>query len=117
VDHFSKIMIDDECEPPIFECFPNIQLYRAQLKQWYADIVNYLVTREMPRERTKDNSAYLLALVRYFIWGDSYLFKHCRDHIITRCMPKDQIYSVHSFPRDHAREGHFNGKKTTEKFL
>ena len=58
-NHLSRIMIDNASEPPIFECFPDEQLYRVQLEPWYANIANYWVIREMPREWTKDDYGML----------------------------------------------------------
>ena len=55
-------------------------------KLWYADIVNYLVTRQLPTEWTKQDQYRFFAHVQYFFWEEPYLFKYCPDQIF------DDIY-------------------------
>ena len=55
VDHLSRNVINDASQTSIFKCFPNEQLFGALVEQWFADIVNYLVTGEMPKGWTKDD--------------------------------------------------------------
>jgi len=76
-DHLSRIVVYDTYETPIFQCFPNDQLFRAQVELWHADIVNYLMMVEMPMEGTTDDRAPFLSMVMIFTWDDPYLFKYC----------------------------------------
>ena len=48
-DHLSRIVTSNASKSPIGDRFPNEQLFRAHVELWLADIVNYLVTEEMPK--------------------------------------------------------------------
>lgn len=115
-DHLSRILVK-QSESLISECFPDEQLFMVQAEPWYADIVNYLVTRELPAHWNKHDKSRFLSYVKYFIWDDPYLFKYCPDQIIRRCVPDSKIQSVLSFCHDQACGGHFSGKKTAAKVL
>jgi len=41
--------VQKEKGSPISECDPNDQLHMVKSEPWYTDIVNYLVTSEVPR--------------------------------------------------------------------
>jgi hypothetical protein len=84
---------------------------------WFADIVNYLVTGQMPLHWGRQDKFKFLAMVKYFFWDDPYLFKYCPDQIIRRCIPKHDQSNVISFCHDHACGGHFSAKKTAAKIL
>lgn len=62
-DDLSRIVISDLSESPICDHFLNDQLSRAYLEPWFAYILNYLVTREMPKGWNKDDKAYFLSKV------------------------------------------------------
>jgi hypothetical protein len=50
-DHLSRLIVDYiEDATPIYETFPDEQLMHIahNLAPWFADIVNYLVTGQMP---------------------------------------------------------------------
>ena len=47
-DHLSRLVTNEASEPSISDCFPNEQLFKDQVEPWFAIIVNYLVTGEMP---------------------------------------------------------------------
>jgi hypothetical protein len=84
---------------------------------WFADIVNYLVTGQMPLHWGRQDKSKFMAVVNNFFWDDPYLFKYCPDQIIRRCIPEPEQSSVISFCHDHACGGHFSAKKTTAKIL
>ena len=50
VDHLSRLRTKDIQVETIRETFPNEQLYvlHSSTRQWYANLVNYLVTKEFP---------------------------------------------------------------------
>ena len=58
LDLLSQIVINEAHEIPIFECFSDEQLFRAQVERLHVNIVNYLVTREMRRGWTKDDRTF-----------------------------------------------------------
>jgi hypothetical protein len=92
-DHLSRLVVDfNEDVVPIAETFPDEQLMHiSQIPApWFADIVNYLVTAQIPSHWTKQDRSKFLAGVKYFFWDDLYLFKYCPDQIIRRCIPENE---------------------------
>ncbi|KAL5564930.1 hypothetical protein UlMin_028094 [Ulmus minor] len=61
---------------------------------WYADIANYLISRQVPSTWSAQDKRKFLAEVKNFYWNDPYLFKYCPDQIIRRCIPNMEIDSV-----------------------
>jgi len=47
-NHLFRIILQKKNKSTISECFPDGQLFIVQSEPWYADIVNYLVTGEIP---------------------------------------------------------------------
>jgi hypothetical protein len=84
---------------------------------WFGDIVNYLVTGQMPLHWGLQDKFKFLSMVKYFFWDDPYLFKYCPNQIIRRCIPEHDQSNVISFCHDHAYGGHFSAKKTAAKIL
>jgi hypothetical protein len=119
-DHLSRLVVDsNEDVVSIFETFPDEQLMHIShiSTPWFADIVNYLVTTQIPSHWTKQDRSKFLAGVKHFFWDDPYLFKYCSDHIIRRCIPKNEYQKILSFCHDHACRGHFSFRKTAVKIL
>jgi hypothetical protein len=104
---------------PISETFPDEQLMHIAHAHspWFYDIVNYLVTGQMPLHWGRPDKSKFMSVVKNFFWDDPYLFKYCPDQIIRRCIPEPDQSSVISFCHDHACEGHFSAKKTAAKSL
>jgi hypothetical protein len=119
-DHLSKLTMDyTEDTTPIYETFPDEQLMHIARNPapWYADIVNYLVTGQMPLHWGQQDKLKFLSMVKTFFCDDPYLFKYCPDQIIRRCISKLDQSNVISFCHDHACGGHFSAKKTTATIL
>jgi hypothetical protein len=119
-DHLSRITVDfTEEAVPIFETFPDEQLMHIAHAHstWFADIVNYLVTGQMPLHWGRQDKSKFMFVMKNFFWDDPYLFKYCPDQIIRRCIPEPDQSSVISFCHDHACGGHISAKKTAAKIL
>jgi hypothetical protein len=119
-NHLSRLVVDfNEDVVPIAETFLDEQLMHiSQIPApWFADIVNYLVTAQIPSHWTKQDRSKFLVGVKYFFWDDPYLFKYCPDQIIRRCIPENEYQKILSFCHDHACGGHFSSKKTAAKIL
>ena len=117
-DHLSRIVVETNNESTtITETFPDEQLMYISSLPWYADIVNYLATKEIPSHWSKHDKSKFYSEVKNFIWDDPYLFKYCPDQIIRRCIPNCDQSKIISFCHDHACGGHFSGKKTAAKVL
>nr|KAJ0225201.1 hypothetical protein LSAT_V11C100020170 [Lactuca sativa] len=85
-DHLSRLYIGDSSSP-ILDEFPDEHLlYISNTIPWYADIVNYLVTKEIPHTFTKHQKAKLKSDSKYYVWDDPYPWKHCLDQLIQRCV-------------------------------
>lgn len=53
---------------------------------WFADIVNYLVTNQIPSHWSKQDKDKFFANVKHFFWDDPYFFNYCPDQVIRRCI-------------------------------
>ena len=117
-DHLSRLVSDIPLETvPIKDTFPDEQLLAVSALPWFADIVNFLVTGNMPPAWTTLDKRKFLVEVKSFFWDDPYLFKYCSDQIIRRCVPDDEVSSILSFCHSGACGGHFSMKKTAAKVL
>ncbi|KAH9697871.1 hypothetical protein KPL71_023794 [Citrus sinensis] len=117
-DHLSRLHFDTITETlPLNESFPDEQLMSVEVLPWYADIVNYLITSQLPEHWTKQDKAKFFAEIKNFFWDDPYLFKYCADQIVRRCVPENEIQNIISFCHEQACGGHFSSKKTTTKVL
>ncbi|XP_024169423.2 uncharacterized protein LOC112175918, partial [Rosa chinensis] len=89
-DHLSRIVHEEDVQP-LQETFPDEQLFGIEVSvPWYADIVNYLVTRTFPDTLSKASKDKLKKMARHFIWDEPYLWKHCSDQVIRRCVPESE---------------------------
>jgi hypothetical protein len=84
---------------------------------WYADIANYLVCKVLPPDITYQQRKKLLHDVKKFHWDEPYLFKHCSDGIIRRCIPKEEVHNVISQCHGGLYGGHASTMKTQAKVL
>ena len=131
-DHLSRIVHDGGEGPRAsLGCFPDESLFRmdavsppgAQLlalrsfQPWYAHIVNYLVRGELPPNCSKAQRERIKGESKYYVWDDPYLWKHCVDKIIRRCLPDNEVQSVLIFCHSYACGGHFGPNKTARKVL
>ncbi|XP_040369481.1 uncharacterized protein LOC112184819 [Rosa chinensis] len=89
-DHLSRLVNGSNAEEdllPLHESFPDEQLFHLEvLEPWYADIVNYKVTKKFPDDLTKAQKDKLAKTAKYYVWDDPYLWKHCADQLIRRCV-------------------------------
>lgn len=119
-DHLSRLVVEFTEDPdpsPVTESFPDEQLMQVSQSPWYADIVNYLVSGQLPPHWSRQDKSRFLAQVKYFYWDDPYLFKYCSDQVIRRCVPESDHLSIISFCHDQPCGGHFSSKKTAAKIL
>ena len=118
-DHLSRL-VRDEDSVPLVETFPDEQLFGMQVSNhnpWYADIVNYLVKREIPKDLSRYAQDKLKKDARYYVWDDPYLWKHCADLLIRRCVHESEIMSILKFCHSNSAGGHFGSKKTALNML
>ncbi|VVA28497.1 PREDICTED: LOW QUALITY PROTEIN, partial [Prunus dulcis] len=98
-DHLSRLvsevkMSDDAA--PIMEMFPDEQLYaiRSSEAPWYADFVNYLASTIIPADFSFHQKKKFFSLVKHYYWDDPYLWKHCPDQVIRRCVPEEEMEDI-----------------------
>ncbi|CAN6544105.1 unnamed protein product [Malus baccata var. baccata] len=116
-DHLSRL-VHEEDSLPILETFPDEQLMSLEVSEpWYADLVNYLVTKQVPSTLDKYKHDKLINNARFYVWDDPYLWKYCPDQIIRRCVHNSEFNSILAFCHSYACGGHFGTQRTTLKVL
>ncbi|CAN6583783.1 unnamed protein product [Malus baccata var. baccata] len=116
-DHLSRL-VHEEDVVPIPETFPDEQLMSIEVSMpWYADLVNYLASKVIPREFNKNQRDKLKHDARNYVWDDPYLWKYGSDQIIRRCVHDSEIQSILNFCHTYACGGHFGTHTTARKVL
>ncbi|CAN6679072.1 unnamed protein product [Malus baccata var. baccata] len=116
-DHLSR-MVHNEEALPILETFPDEQLMSIKVSEpWYADLVNFLVTKRIPSTYTRHQRDKLRHDARFYVWDDPYLWKFCLDQIVRRCVHDSEFRSILSFCHTYACGGHFGTQRTALKVL
>ncbi|KAH9752794.1 hypothetical protein KPL71_014847 [Citrus sinensis] len=114
-DHLSRLTYNEDALP-LHENFPDEQLLHVGIvTPWYANIVSYLVTRTVPKEITCAQKAKIKSDAKYYVWDEPYLWKHCSDQVIRRCVPETEFASILTFCHTLACGGHFGPKRTALK--
>ncbi|KAJ9542483.1 hypothetical protein OSB04_028989 [Centaurea solstitialis] len=116
-DHLSRLL-NGEDPSTLKDEFPDEHLLAIQeTTPWYADIVNYLVMGTLPGMLSKSEKDRIKSQAKFYVWDDPYLWKHCSDQIIRRCVPQQEVQSVLRFCHEYACGGHFGPKRTAHKVL
>ena len=97
--------------------FPDEQLFALVHCPWYADIVNYLVTGQIPTQWTSQQKNKFLEDIKKYYFDDPYLFKYCPDQLMRRCVLNDEQIKILTFCHSEACVGHFYARKTAYKIL
>ena len=75
-DHLSRLVSETTSKGlPIGDTFPDEQLFSLVHCPWYADIVNYLVTGQIPCQWTSQQKREFLVDIKKYYFDDPYLFK------------------------------------------
>lgn len=115
--HLSRLTTSEEAAP-LKDDFPDEHLFVTQgMVPWYDDIVNYLVTRTLPSDLMRAKKDKIKSDAKYYVWDDPYLWKHCFDQVIRRCVFEFEIPSILQFCHSYACGGHFGPKRTASKVL
>ena len=115
-DHLSRLVPEsDSHDIPIGDSFPDEQLFALAHYPWYVDIVNYLITGQIPAQWTSQQKKKFLTDIKKYYFDDPYLFKYCPDQIMRRCVPNDEQVRILTFCHSEACGGHFSARKTADK--
>ncbi|PIN17394.1 DNA-directed DNA polymerase [Handroanthus impetiginosus] len=85
-DHFSRL-ISREGPLLLQDSFPDEHLFSVQkASPWYADIVNYLVTKSLPKDLSRAQRDKIKSDAKYYVWDDPYLVvvDFVKSHIFAR---------------------------------
>ncbi|KAM1972879.1 hypothetical protein FF1_019390 [Malus domestica] len=116
-DHLSRLVREEE-SLPISETFPDEQLLSIKVSTpWYANLVNFLVSKQVPNTLSKAQRDKLRKEARFYVWDDPYLWKICPDQIVRRCVIESEFHSILSFCHSYACGGHFGTQRTAHKVL
>jgi len=97
-DHLSRLTTDLKSDiTPIDDYFPDESLLSVSTLPWFANIVNFLVSGQLPAHWSTQDKRKFLNEVKNFYWDDPYLFKYCPDQIFQRCIPDNEVSSVIKF--------------------
>ena len=117
-DHLSRLVPESTSESlPIGDTFPDEQPFSLIYCPWYADIVNYLVTGQIPPQWTSQQKRKFLVDIKKYYVDDPYLFKYCPGQLMRRCVSNDDQIGVLTFCHSEACGGHFSARKTADKIL
>ncbi|XP_019253789.1 PREDICTED: uncharacterized protein LOC109232472 [Nicotiana attenuata] len=120
-DHLPRLENHNHVEEggEIEEAFPDEQLFAITQDPfpWYIDYVNYIVGGVLPPEIESEARKRFLHDVNFYYWDESYLFKHCADRLMRRCIPEKEVqlvlYDFHASPYG----GHHRGDRIAAKVL
>ena len=105
-DHLFRLVLEStSLVLPIGDSFPDYQLFALVHCPWYADIVNYLVTGQIPLQWTSQQKRNFLVDIKKYYFDDPYLFKYCLDQLMRRCVPNEDQIGVLTFCHLEAVEG------------
>ncbi|CAN6579330.1 unnamed protein product [Malus baccata var. baccata] len=92
-------------------------LSRMVSEPWYADLVNFLVSKHIPSTLNRNQRDKLKKDARFYVWDDPYLWKFCPDQIVRRCVNESEFQSILTFCHSYACGGHFGTQRTALKVL
>ncbi|KAL0399966.1 UNVERIFIED_CONTAM: Retrovirus-related Pol polyprotein from transposon.6 [Sesamum radiatum] len=76
-DHLSRLITEGDA-PPLKDEFPDERLLATQeIAPWYADLVNFLATHNLPNDLSRAKKEKIRSDAKYYVWDDPYLWKYC----------------------------------------
>jgi hypothetical protein len=80
--HLSRLTTDSRSDiTPIYDYFPDESLFYVSTMPWFPNIVNFLVSGQLPAHWSTQDKRKFLNKVKNFYWDDLYLFKYYPDQI------------------------------------
>ena len=91
-------LVSEECSIPLRDHFLNEQiLAMADSTPWYANIVNYLVTKKLPTNMPQSHKLKIKKHSKKYVWDEPYLRHFCEDQTMRRCVPEIEHASILNF--------------------
>ena len=84
---------------------------------WFVHIVNFLVTRWIPKYWNQHRKDKLFHELKYYFWEEPLLLHVGYDQIIRRCVAEEEQGAILSMCHSSACGGHFAVRKTADKIL
>ena len=105
-NHLSRLVPESSSQGlPIGDSFPDEQLFSFVHCPWYADIVNYLVTGQIPPLWPSQQKRKFLVDIKKYYFYDPYFLKYCPDQLMRRCVPNDEQIGILTFCHSEACGG------------
>ncbi|KAK8578896.1 hypothetical protein V6N12_069240 [Hibiscus sabdariffa] len=116
-DHLSRLdnQLEYESKIEIRDNFPDEKILYATSIPWYADIVNFLVSGVLPHELSSQGRKKFKHDARFYFWDEPYLFKHCADQMLRRCIPEEEQNDILFHCHTSICGAHFGGSRTVAK--
>ena len=93
------------------------QVAEVEVRPWYADIANFVVTNQPPVDLTYPQKKRFIHDYAPYLWDVPYVFKVGNDQVIRRCLQnwgqEDVLLKCHEAPYRR----HFSGQKIAAKVL
>jgi len=116
-DHLSRLD-NGESSNPLTDYFPDKTLYAITDKlSWYADMINYIVTKTFPKDLSRAQKKKIRARSKYYVWDEPYLWKFYGDQIIRHCVDDSEFHSILTFCHSSESGEHFGPKRMAHKVL
>ncbi|XP_074278683.1 uncharacterized protein LOC141602278 [Silene latifolia] len=120
-DHLSRLQLNDQQMQRmgvVYGSLPHESLYSLRMTEpWYANLVNYMVTKKFPTSLSSSQRNKMKADSRFYIWDDPYIWKMCQDQVIRRCVPDVEIPPILRHCHEYACGGHFGPQRRARKIL
>ncbi|CAA7023867.1 unnamed protein product [Microthlaspi erraticum] len=94
-----------------------VKALRDENLPWYADIVNFMVSGEVPSSFDAYKRKKFFKDARHYYWDEPYLYKRGPDSIYRRCIAEEDVQGVLEHCHGSAYGGHFATFKTATKVL
>lgn len=110
------VHVEDELH--LQETFLDEQLFSTSVTlPWYANTVNYLVTNMLSPGLSKGERDTIKSDAKYYVWDDPYLWKHCANRVLRKCILENEIIYILTFCHSYACGDHFGAKRMARKVL
>ncbi|KAL0448857.1 UNVERIFIED_CONTAM: Retrovirus-related Pol polyprotein from transposon opus [Sesamum latifolium] len=77
----------------------------------------YMEGNVIPSHLTYQQKKKFFSNVKYYLWDDPYLYKHCGDGMVRHCVPEEEMHSILSFYHNREVGGHHGASRTVAKVL